>query len=206
MEISKRSVAGLGSAVLVIGIVIGIALAVNLKLGPENVRVEEKIKVVEVAKEVVVVKEVVRVEVVRVKDTQVVDRWRREKTEVQDPDGTVTKKEVEERNIDTVVKEKETKAEVKIVEVIKEVVVEREKIVERTVEPVLPKWHAGVLAGVAPRFDQPLATPVMVGLEVERRLAGPVWLGGWAMGGSPVVGGFALTNVAIGLKVGMEFP
>jgi len=190
---------------LVAGVAIGMGLAVGLKIGPENVRVEEKIKVVEVVKEVVVAKEVVRVEVVRVKDTQVVDRWRREKTETQDPDGTVTKREVEERNIDTVVKEKETKAEVKVVEVIKEVVVDREKVVEKQIEPVLPNWHAGALVGVAPRFDQPLATPVMVGLEVERRVTGPVWLGGWAIGGSPVVGGFALTNVAVGLKVGMEF-
>lgn len=205
MEISKRAMAIVAICVLVLGVVIGMGLAVGLKIGPENVKVEEKLKVVEVEKQVVVVKEVVKVEVVRVKDTQIVDRWRREKTETQMPDGTLTKREVEERNIDTVVKEKETKAEVKVVEVVKEVVVEREKVVEKRTEPVLPNWHAGALVGAAPRFDQPLATPVMVGLEVERRVAGPVWLGGWAIGGSPVVGGFALTNVAVGLKVGMEF-
>lgn len=193
------------SLALALGFLAATALWAGIGIGPEKLKVEEKVKVVEVEKQVVVVKEVLKVEVVRVKDTQIVDRWRREKTETQMPDGTLTKREVEERNIDTVVKEKETKAEVKVVEVVKEVVVEREKVVERRIEPVLPNWHAGALVGVAPRFDQPLATPVMVGLEVERRVAGPVWLGGWAIGGSPVVGGFALTNVAVGLKVGMEF-
>ncbi len=193
------------SLALALGFLAATALWAGIGIGPEKFKVEEKVKIVEVEKQVVVVKEVVKVEVVRVKDTQIVDRWRREKTETQMPDGTLTKREVEERNIDTVVKEKETKAEVKVVEVVKEVVVEREKVVERRIEPVLPNWHAGALVGVAPRFDQPLATPVMVGLEVERRVAGPVWLGGWAIGGSPVVGGFALTNVAVGLKVGMEF-
>ncbi len=193
------------SLALALGFLAATALWAGIGIGPEKLKVEEKVKVVEVEKQVVVVKEVVKVEVVRVKDTQIVDRWRREKTETQMPDGTLTKREVEERNIDTVVKEKETKAEVKVVEVVKEVVVEREKVVEKRTEPVLPNWHAGALVGAAPRFDQPLATPVMVGLEVERRVAGPVWLGGWAIGGSPVVGGFALTNVAVGLKVGMEF-
>lgn len=193
------------SLALALGFLAATALWAGIGIGPEKFKVEEKVKIVEVEKQVVVVKEVVKVEVVRVKDTQIVDRWRREKTETQMPDGTLTKREVEERNIDTVVKEKETKAEVKVVEVVKEVVVEREKVVEKRTEPVLPNWHAGALVGAAPRFDQPLATPVMVGLEVERRVAGPVWLGGWAIGGSPVVGGFALTNVAVGLKVGMEF-
>lgn len=193
------------SLALALGFLAATALWTSIGIGPEKLKVEEKVKVVEVEKQVVVAKEVVRVEVVRVKDTQIVDRWRREKTETQTPDGTLTKREVEERNIDTVVKEKETKAEVKVVEVVKEVVVDREKVVEKRIEPVLPNWHAGALVGAAPRFDQPLATPVMVGLEVERRVAGPVWLGGWAIGGSPVVGGFALTNVAVGLKVGMEF-
>lgn len=193
------------SLALALGFLAATALWTSIGIGPEKFKVEEKVKVVEVEKQVVVAKEVVRVEVVRVKDTQIVDRWRREKTETQTPDGTLTKREVEERNIDTVVKEKETKAEVKVVEVVKEVVVDREKVVEKRIEPVLPNWHAGALIGAAPRFDQPLATPVMVGLEVERRVAGPVWLGGWAIGGSPVVGGFALTNVAVGLKVGMEF-
>jgi hypothetical protein len=193
------------SLALALGFLAATALWAGIGIGPEKLKVEEKVKVVEVEKQVVVVKEVLKVEIVRVKDTQIVDRWRREKTETQMPDGTLTKREVEERNIDTVVKEKETKAEVKVVEVVKEVVVEREKVVEKRTEPVLPNWHAGALVGAAPRFDQPLATPVMVGLEVERRVAGPVWLGGWAIGGSPVVGGFALTNVAVGLKVGMEF-
>lgn len=205
MEITRNKAIVAAIALSLEGIAVGIGISYFLDFGPERVITEEKLKVVEVEKQVVVEKEVVRVEVVRVKDTQVVDRWRREKTETQMPDGTLTKKEVEERNIDTVVKEKETKAEVRVVEVEKQVVVEREKLVETKTTPVLPNWHISVLGGVAPRFDQPPLTPVMVGVEVERRAIGPFFAGGWVMGGSPVVGPFTLTNASFGIKIGAEF-
>lgn len=190
-------------AVLAVGIVGGVAIGWGVK--PDVVRIEEKLKTVEVEKQVVVEHETVRVEVVRVKDTQVVERWHREKTEETKPDGTVTKKETEDKNIDSVVHDKTQETQVKIVEVEKQVIVEREKIVERITEPVLAKWHLGVLAGVAPRFDSPAATPVIIGVEAERRVVGPFFVGGFALGGSPVVGVFTLTNVTVGLKLGAEF-
>jgi len=98
-----------------------------------------------------------------------------------------------------------TEEKLKVVEVEKQVVVEREKLVETKTTPVLPNWHISVLGGVAPRFDQPPLTPVMVGVEVERRAIGPFFAGGWIMGGSPVVGPFTLTNAAFGIKLGAEF-
>ena len=186
-------------AVLVIGAGIGWALK------PYQVRVEEKTKVVEVEKQVVVTHETVRVEVVRVKDTQVVDRWHREKTEETRPDGTVVTKEVEDRNIDTVVHDKENTNEVKVVEVVKEVVVEKEVLVYKLSEPVLAQWHLGVLVGTAPRFDSIGETPILLGVEADHRFVGPVFLGAWVMAGSPVTGGFKVANAALGLKLGLEF-
>jgi hypothetical protein len=142
--------------------------AIGWGLKPEVVKIEEKIKVVEVEKQVVVEKERVRVEIVKVKDTQVVERYRKEKT--QSPDGTI--REIEERNIDSVVTEKQNSVEVKVVEVEKQVVVE--KLVDREIkiDPVLPNWYLGATGGTE------LLTPVPVfGVEAKRRIAGPFWLG-----------------------------
>jgi hypothetical protein len=178
-----------------------IAAFVAWSIKPDRTEVQEKIKVVEVEKQVVVEKEVLKVEVVRVKDTQVVERWRREKTETQSPDGTVVKKETEEKNIESIVKEKETA--VKVVEVEKQVIVEKEKLVKVETKPVLPNWHVSVSAGLAPRLPDFPTSPIMLGVDVERRIAGPVFLGGYIMGGSPVTA-FQPTNVAVGVKVGIE--
>lgn len=158
-------------------VIIGAVLSVVLFIGgaglgwalkPEVVRVEEKLKTVEVEKQVVVVQEKVRVEVVRIKDSQVAERYRKET--VHSPDGTV--RQTEERNIDTVVKEKENTVEVKVVEVEKQVVVEKqvEKLVK--VEPVLPNWQVSLIGGI----ELPTPMPV-VGLSVDRRIAGPFWAG-----------------------------
>jgi len=198
---TKNVVITVGIAAAV-GILIGTGLGWKLK--PDVVKTETQIKVVEVEKQVVVEHESVRVEIVKVKDVQVVDRWHREYEQTKSPDGTVITKETEDRNIDSIVKEKENNTEVKIVEVIKEIVVEKEvnKIV--TVTPVLAQWHMGLMAGVAPRLDNVALTPVMVGIEVERRILGPVWVGAWGMAGSPVTG-FNVVNGTAGLKLGVEF-
>jgi hypothetical protein len=189
-------------AVPLLCLVVGAGLGWYLK--PDVVRVEEKLKVVEVTKEVVVVQEQVRVEVVKVKDVQIVDRWHREKTEETRPDGTKLVKEVEDRNIDSVLKEKETATEVRVVEVEKQVVVDR--IVDREVkiEPVLPKWHLGAMVGVAPRFDIPTETAIMAGISAEHRVAGPFWMGAYVMAGTPTYA-FKPTAVNAGLKLGFEF-
>jgi hypothetical protein len=155
---------------VILGILGGAALGWGLK--PDVVRVEEKVKIVEVTKEVVVIQEQVRVEIVKVKDSVVSDRYR--KTETITPDGTINR--VEERNIDTVVKEKENTVEVKVVEVTKEVVVE--KLVDRVIkiEPVLAQWRLGAGGGVqflAGTFPEP--TPIL-SVGGARRIAGPFWL------------------------------
>jgi len=186
-------------------LVAAIAGALVFFFKPDVVKTVERVQIVQVEKQVVVVQEKVRVEVVRVKDTQVAERIHKERTEEKRTDGTVIVKETEDHNIDSVVKEHENTIQVKVVEVTKEVVVERIVLKEKTVTPVLPNWHLGILAGVAPRLDSPAETPVMVGLEVERRILGPLFVGGWAMGGSPVVGTPKLVNFAAGLKIGASF-
>ena len=161
--------------------VLGVAAGWYAK--PDVVKTELKVQTVEVEKQVVVVQDKVRVEVVRIKDTQVIERWRKEKTETQMPDGTLTKREVEEKNIETVVKEKENTTEVKVVEVKQEVVVERQKIVEKRIDPVLAQWHLGVMGGINPQvLPTPGLNSWMVGGHVERRVVGPLFLGVWGMG------------------------
>lgn len=177
------------AAVLVVGIGIGWGVK------PAQVRVEEKLKEVTVEKQVVVTQE--KVNVVHVKDTQVVERWHREKTEVKTPDGTVTKKEVEDKNVDSVVHENTNS--VKVVEVEKQVVVVQDRVVEKKVEPVLAQWHLGVLGGVSPQFSPTIGVNSwMVGGEVEHRVVGPLFVGVWGMGSTTGQG-------LGGLKVGAEF-
>jgi hypothetical protein len=182
------------SAPFAVTLIIGAGIGWSLR--PSQVKVEEKVKVVEVEKQVVVEKEVIRVEIVRIKDTSVVERWHREKTEERRPDGTVIASEVEDRNIDTVVKEKENSTQVKIVEVERQVVVEKERLVEKKITPVLAQWHVGVLGGG--RLDiSTMESTWVIGVEVERRIAGPVFAGAWTVGGPGTVVG--------GVKLGLEF-
>lgn len=146
------------------------------------------------------------------KNSQTHEKYHKVVVETTNVDGSKTKTTTIDRNVDTVVAETKREVEVKVVEVEKQVIVTQTETIEKRVEveklvevkPVLPNWHVGVLAGVAPRFDSPVESPIMVGLEVERRLIGPVFMGGWVMGGSPVTG-FKVTNAAVGLKVGVEF-
>lgn len=186
---------------LIVGVVCIVAgVGTGWYAKPDVVKIEEKTKIEYVEKQVVVVQE--KVQIVHVKDTTVVERWHREKTETKTPDGTVVTKEIEDKNIDT--HTKENTETVKVVEVTKEVVVEKEVVKEVKIDPVLAQWHVGALVGVAPRFDNPATTPIMLGVEAERRILGPIWLGGWVMAGSPVTA-FGITNAAVGLKVAGEF-
>ncbi len=157
-------------------------LVVGRITAPESVRVEEKLKTVEVEKQVVVTVEKVQVQVVRVKDSAVQDRYRREAKTVNSPDGTVTVTETEERNIDTVVKETENKTEVKVVEVEKQVIIEKEKIVEKITTPVLPSWKVNAVA-TSQIYN---LSNVSYGAQVERRIFGPIWVGGIVTSGGQV--------------------
>jgi hypothetical protein len=183
---------------LVVAIVFGLGGAAgSWALKPEKVKVEEKLKVVEVEKQVVVIQERVRTEVIKVKDTQVVERYRKEVT--QSPDGTVHS--VEERNIDSVVKEKENTVQVKVVEVEKQVVVNRDVIKEVKIDPVLPDWYVGAMGGVALLTPSPVA-----GIQVQRRIAGPVFGGVTAlMEFDTAPGAFPIRRGTVLLNAGVQF-
>lgn len=93
-------------------------------------------------------------------------------------------------------------------EVVREVEVVRvetvEKIVyrdrERTEENAAPQWRIGAELGIANaprRIDipgVPRYAPIVAGVTLERRIAGPVW-----------VGGFVSSTPAAGLRVAVEF-
>lgn len=165
-------------------------LVVGRITAPESVRVEERLKTVEVEKQVVVTVEKVEVQVVKVKDSAVQDRYRREEKTVSSPDGTVTVTETEERNIDTVVKETENKTEVKVVEVEKQVIVEREKLVEKIIQPVMPSWKINAVANSSIHN----LTSIGYGAQVERRILGPIW-----------VGGIVTSNGGVSATAGIQF-
>lgn len=179
-------------------LVVGIAIGWGVK--PGVVKVEEKEKIVEkkVVDEKLVQAEVDR----RVKEieshmeTKVVTVW------VEKPDGSKTKTETKETKTDTKEKETEVKTVEKIVTVEKVVTVD--KIVEKKIEPVLPQWMVGIGVGVAPRFDNPASTPIMLAVDARRRILGPFFLGLQVQAGSPVTG-FNVTNAAVLVTGAMEF-
>ncbi len=165
---------------------------------PQVEKIVERVRIEQVEKQVVVEHETVRVEVVKVKDTQVVERWHREKTETKAPDGTVVTKEVEDKNIDTVVHDKENNTEVKVVTVEKQVVVIQEKFTEKIIDNKR-NFRVNALVGISPQITPvPMISSWAVGGEVDVRVLGPVWTGVWAMG--------TTTGQGLGgLKLGVEF-
>ena len=194
-----------GPITLALIVVLCAGVAIGWEMKPDQVKIEEKLKVVEVEKQVLVVQEKVKVEIVKVKDTQIVERYHREKVEEKKPDGTVTVREVEDRNIDSHVKEKENTVEVKVVEVEKKVYIEKEKEVIKKIDPVLSQWHVGLIAGASLDTGEfPNSTNVIAGAEVERRIIGPFWAGIWISGESPT-SQFHLQEVNVGLKLAAEF-
>jgi hypothetical protein len=206
---------GLKSLPYVAATTVGIGIGWFTK--PGVVKIEEREKIVTVEKKVDVIKnvEVIKyvdvIKYVKVKDTVVQADVHKERTETRLPDGTVTVKETTDTNVKKDTKEDTKKDEIKGRDETKTAdktevddttkTVEREKIVT----PELANWHLGILVGAAPDFSAPASTPIVFGVEAERRILGPLFLGVWAMTGTPVVGTPHLTNTAAGLKVGGEF-
>ena len=126
-------------------------------------------------------------------------------------DGSKTKTTTSDKSLDQKTTETKHEVEVKVVTVEKQVVVTQTETVvkevekEKIVTAAKPDWKLGLMVGAAPQVPNVVDTAILVGVEADRRIVGPVFLGAWVMGGSPVVGGFRVTNVAVGLKVGVEF-
>lgn len=160
-------------------------------MAPEKLRVEEKLKVVEVEKQVVVVQEQVRIERVYLKDEK--QRIRREEYTLNHPNGLVETKKTEDINIDSVVREQDVKfvdREVKT-ETIKYVDKEVEKLVVK--EKPLPDWRISPMLGL--QLGGGLsASQLVYGVELQRRVAGPISAGAWG-----------LSSGIVGINVGLEF-
>lgn len=183
---------------LVVALAGGVGVGWELK--PDQVRIEEKIvehdrKVID---EALTETEVAR----RVKEIQshmevkVVTNW------VVKPDGSKTITETKETKTDT--KEKETEDKNKVKTDVKEVIVYRDVETVKKVEPVKTQWMVGIAVGVAPRFDNPASTPIIIGVSAKRRILGPFFLGLQAQAGSPVTG-FNITNATVLVTGDMEF-
>lgn len=127
----------------------------------------------------------------------------RETTTVKAPDGTVTTKVVEDSKTDTTTKATDDKSEEKVVykdRVVEKVVtqvVEKEKLVLRAA----PQWRIGVMAGVdvytaLGQHAQPIPQlgPVVLGVNAQRRIAGPFSMGLWLT-----------TSAQVGLEANIEF-
>jgi hypothetical protein len=177
--------AWLSVAALALGFVIGRDTA------PEAVRVEERVKVVEVTKEVLVVRE----KLVEAKETHKAaeTHTRRRVVEKTSPDGTT------ERRIDeeTGARSTESTVEVRYVDRVVEKFVDREVKVEAEtkVEKVQPDWNVAATLGVAPLTLNPLAIQesLVLGVEVRRRIIGPVSVGLWGQ-----------TNATFGLSLSLD--
>ena len=125
---------------------------------------------------------------------------------VERPDGTkeTTTVIVDKTKTDEASSQATTSTEVKVVEKEKLVYVEKEKLVENA----KPQWHLGVRAGAGAAIDPTaLTVPLMsFGIQAERRIVGPVWLGLWTDVQLRMLTPQAPPyNVLGGLQVGLEF-
>lgn len=193
-------------------LVLLVGIGVGWGVKPSVVKIEEREKIVEkqvtteAQKELMTAFENLRIEMEKVRETQVTEKYHREELETRLADGTYTKKVTVDKNIDSHTKETETKVEVRVVEVEKKVETVRTEYVDKIVEkekivtPVLAQWHVAILAGVQPNFNPLTHGGLQLGASVERRIVGPVFLG-IQVGASPT----NFNGVQIMGKVGFEF-
>lgn len=170
--------------------------------------VVEKQVTTEAQKELLTAIENLRIEMTKTREVQVEEKYHREELETRLPDGTYTKKVTIDKNIDSHTTEKEVKTEVKVVEVEKKVEVVKteyvDRVVTKTIDPVLEQWHISALGGVNPQFlPAPQISGVVVVGEVERRIIGPLFIGVW--GGAVISPQGAAPQAIGGLKVSGAF-
>lgn len=162
----------------------------------EHVVYKEREKVVEVEKIVYVDREKVVEKVVTIDNTKT--RIVREEKTTKLPDGTETTTKTEKIGVDKDVSNVATKVEEKLVYVDRDrvVTVEKEVFVDKT-KP-MPDWRIGAMAGLnfpqlpglvaGDSFD--VLTHTVFGLQVERRIVGPLSVGAWGL--SSGTGGLTL--------------
>jgi len=188
----------------VVAAIAGSFVAGRLLVPEQPARVEYKDRIVEKEvttesqKAMMTAFENLRLEMEKVRETQVVERYHREVLETKLADGTYTKKVTVDKNIDSHTKETETKVEIKVVEVEKKVETIRTEYVDKVVEKNVivdnkRNWRVSPMVGVD--LKQILTgVKVVGGASVERRILGSIWLGGWG-----------LSSGEAGIKAAVEF-
>lgn len=179
---------------------VAVALALAFALGrfgtAEKVEYVEREKIVEVEKVVEVEVEKVVEKVVYVNKTKA--REKTTTTVVESPDGTKTSTTTTDSALDTSTELENEKVVEKIVYVDRDRIVEVEKLVETSKTIPMPDWRIGVLATVDPLDAIALGvvdpSNAALGVEVQRRLVGPIY-------GSASV----TTHGTVGVAVGLEF-
>lgn len=167
-----------------VGAYFGTKLAPNKIIEREAIKEQEKVVQKEAEKSVEEIK-------IDSKQEKVVKKI---KVQIEKPDGTKIQIEKE----DSTENKQEAKEVVKYVE--KEVVVEREKIVEKKSERIVDNrasWMFGAKIGLDSLT--PTAQNYIVGVEADRRILGPFWLGVWATTNP------TFSKPAAGLSLKMEY-
>lgn len=179
-----------------------VAFAFGKYMTPPQVIETQKVVVQE--KEVLKVVEVEKKIIERVVDTTESKRIHKERTEETKPDGSKLVKETTDIGVDRTIKDVEVKFVDRTNTIERVVEVEKLVEVERRVEAHKPNWEVGVKFGtVFTEFSKELKSPytnlMVVGVDVERRIAGPVKMGLW------VDSNLAFDHVSGGLSASIEF-
>jgi hypothetical protein len=181
-------------------------------LKPAQVRTEYVEKKVEIATKDVRIDELIKQfeslnrDYQEMKNSTTNERYHKERTETYSVDGSKVIKEVEDRNIDSVVNETKRETEVRVVEVTKEVIVKQTETVYKTefvnkvTEPVIKNWHLSIMGGVHPQLTPtPNINSWVFGGSVERRVfALPAFIGLWGQG---TTAGAAAGGLSIGIEL-----
>jgi hypothetical protein len=203
--LGKAKEASSKPATIVIAVIVVCVLACvgSFWAGRRTAPVETKY----VEKQVIVEKEVIKtVEVEKKvdekkKDEAVAKNVHKERTEVTHPDGTKEVKETVDVNATKVVKEVQIQYVDRIQTVEKVVEVEKKVEIEKVVKNPLPDWGVQARVGVdiSAILNPTRGGPVVIGLEVDRRIIGPFKAGVWAQTNT------TFNQWQAGLSVGAEF-
>lgn len=186
---NSKKLALLGLLILLVGANIGFYL--GRFTAPTNIVEKVNVVKVEVEKERIEWRERVVVEKVYLKDEK--QKIHREEKEVIHPNGLVEKTKTEDINTEIVVKQDQIKyVDREVLKVVENYRVE-EKQVEKQVRIDPPSWNAAIMVGASIHHDF-MPTPYVVGVHVQKRILGPV-----------MVGGFLLTNKTGGLSLGGQW-
>jgi hypothetical protein len=160
------------------------------------VKVQEK-----VVEKVVVQEKIVTVEV----DKKNTDEDQKKDTHtvvvvVKKKDGSTITTETKDTHAD----DQKHEVEIKYVDRVVNRVVEKEVTVTKTIDRILPQWSVTAKVGTTfnqlkPSLAPPYFQPLLVGVDVDRRILGPIWFGMWGLTD------LKLNAISAGVAVKLEF-